>query len=168
MYTQYREIFNLILYKYVKHKGVNMEKHVSKSEFKAVKAAIRKAIKENGVDCGFYDTRNRVGDDMETIYCSDNITVDVCWNWGYFEVFTDKETYTRLKKYYEYIKQVHEREEEMLDQLETLIEKLDEIWKVEFGNKHSRVNPNRWKQKRIELWGKLLTKDFRRAEESKR
>lgn len=36
---------------------------------------------------GVYDSRNTAGDHMTTIYDEDGITVDVCYNWDYIEVF---------------------------------------------------------------------------------
>lgn len=38
-------------------------------------------------NCQFFNSRNTVGDEMETIYEKDGITIDICYNWGYFEVF---------------------------------------------------------------------------------
>lgn len=49
-----------------------------------VKEVIKKYFEE--ADCGLYFSRNTVGDRMSTIYCEDNITVDVCHKWSYFEV----------------------------------------------------------------------------------
>ena len=64
----------------------------------------KKVIAENIDDarCGIFDTRNIVGDDMDTIYDSDNLTIDICYGYAYFEVFglTDNE-FTELDKYYE-------------------------------------------------------------------
>lgn len=64
----------------------------------------KKIIAENIDDarCGIFDTRNIVGDDMDTIYDSDDLTVDICYFWMYFEVFglTDNE-FAELEKYYE-------------------------------------------------------------------
>lgn len=34
-----------------------------------------------------YNCRNTEGDEMETIYEKDGITVDFCWNFSYIEVF---------------------------------------------------------------------------------
>ena len=36
---------------------------------------------------GIFSSRNAVGDPMETIYDEDGITVDVCYDWDYIEVF---------------------------------------------------------------------------------
>lgn len=46
-----------------------------------------------------FDTRNTVGDSMETIYNEDGITVDYCHYYGYIEIFglTDEE-YQELVK----------------------------------------------------------------------
>lgn len=38
-------------------------------------------------NCQFFKTRNIVGDKMETIYEKDGITIDICYDWDYFEVF---------------------------------------------------------------------------------
>ena len=38
-------------------------------------------------NCQFFNSRNTVGDEMETIYEKDGITIDICYDWGYFEVF---------------------------------------------------------------------------------
>lgn len=49
----------------------------------------KRVIKENIEDarCGIFDTRNIVGDTMETLYDSDGLTIDICYFWRYFEVF---------------------------------------------------------------------------------
>lgn len=63
----------------------------------------KKVIAENIDDarCGIYDTRNMVGDTMETLYDSNDLTIDICYFWMYFEVFglTDNE-FAELEKYY--------------------------------------------------------------------
>ena len=63
----------------------------------------KKIIKEN-IDkarCGIFDTRNMVGDTMNNIYDSEDLTIDICYGWMYFEVFglTDNE-FAELEKYY--------------------------------------------------------------------
>ena len=63
----------------------------------------KKIIKEN-IDkarCGIFDTRNMVGDTMNNIYDSEDLTIDICYGWMYFEVFglTDNE-FSELEKYY--------------------------------------------------------------------
>lgn len=63
----------------------------------------KKIIKENYEDatCGIFDSRNIVGDYMVTIYEDNGLTIDICYNWAYFEVFglTDEE-FKELEQYY--------------------------------------------------------------------
>lgn len=51
---------------------------------------------------GIFDTRNRVGDSMRTIFNEGGLTIDICDDWSYFEVFglTDEE-FLELRKFYE-------------------------------------------------------------------
>ena len=60
-------------------------------------------IKENYKDanCGIFNTRNLVGDYMETIYCDGELQIDICRGWAYFEVFglTD-EDFEKLEEFY--------------------------------------------------------------------
>ena len=53
----------------------------------------------NGVQ--MFNTRNIVGDTMHTIYNKDGITVDICYDWGYIEIFglTDADYQTVLNLY---------------------------------------------------------------------
>jgi len=53
-------------------------------------------------DCGIFDSRNLVGDCMETIYEGEGLTIDICYHYSYFEVFglTSKE-FEKLCEYYE-------------------------------------------------------------------
>lgn len=45
-------------------------------------------LEQNGyADMQRFNTRNIVGDCMQTIYEEDGITVDYCHNWGYIEIF---------------------------------------------------------------------------------
>ena len=63
----------------------------------------KRVIKENIEDarCGIFDTRNIVGDTMETLYDSDGLTIDICYFWRYFEVFgLTKEEFEILERYY--------------------------------------------------------------------
>ena len=39
----------------------------------------------NGVQ--MFNTRNTVGDEMRTVFCKCGITVDLCDDWGYIEIF---------------------------------------------------------------------------------
>lgn len=63
----------------------------------------KKVIAENIEDarCGIFDTRNIAGDTMETLYDSDDLTIDICYFWMYFEVFgLTVEEFEILEKYY--------------------------------------------------------------------
>ena len=56
--------------------------------------------------CGIFNSRNWVGDTMSTIYDNEELglTVDLCYNYGYFEVFgLSEEEFADLKKYYDFI-----------------------------------------------------------------
>ena len=68
----------------------------------------KKIIKENFEehDCGIFNTRNIVGDFMETIYNKDELQIDVCDGYAYFEVFglSEKE-FGELEKYYHDLKE---------------------------------------------------------------
>ena len=58
-------------------------------------ATVKKVIKEYIHHAGFgiFFTENTVGDHMETLYDDGNIKIDICYDWGYFEVLglTDDE-----------------------------------------------------------------------------
>lgn len=55
----------------------------------------------NDAEYGIFDCRNIVGDTMTTVYEDDGLQVDICYHWGYFEVFglTDEE-FTELETFY--------------------------------------------------------------------
>lgn len=55
----------------------------------------------NVADCGIFDCGNWVGDAMTTVYEDESLTIDVCCEWAYFEVFglSDAE-FLELEKYY--------------------------------------------------------------------
>jgi hypothetical protein len=55
----------------------------------------------NYADCGIFNTRNIIGDTMETIYEDEDLTIDICYGYSYFEVFglSDSE-FEELEKYY--------------------------------------------------------------------
>ena len=69
------------------------------SKLEIAKKVIAKYI--NDARCGIFDTRNIVGDFMENIYESEDLIIDICYGWAYFEVFglTDSE-FVELEKYY--------------------------------------------------------------------
>ena len=50
---------------------------------------------------GIFSCNNCVGDDMTTVYEDEDLTIDVCYGWAYFEVFglSDAE-FLELEKYY--------------------------------------------------------------------
>jgi hypothetical protein len=55
----------------------------------------------NVADCGIFNTRNLVGDYMVNIYDSDDLTIDICYNWAYFEVFDlSEEQFNELRNFY--------------------------------------------------------------------
>ena len=63
----------------------------------------KRIIKENIEDarCGIFNTRNIVGDTMETLYDSDDLTIDICYFWMYFEVFgLTLKQFEILERYY--------------------------------------------------------------------
>lgn len=63
----------------------------------------KEIIKEHyeEADCGLYDTRNIVGDWMTTIYEDDSLTIDICYNYSYFEVFgLSNEDFEELLTFY--------------------------------------------------------------------
>lgn len=52
-------------------------------------------------DCGIYNTRNIMGDPMTTIYEDNGLTIDICYNYSYFEVFgLSKADFKELEKFY--------------------------------------------------------------------
>lgn len=64
---------------------------------------IKKVIKENynSADCGLFFTRNLANDYMTTIYEEDEIIIDICYDWRYFEIFgLNGEEEAEIMKYY--------------------------------------------------------------------
>lgn len=50
---------------------------------------------------GLFNSRNIVGDKMETLYCNKGVIVDLCFGWGYFEVFgLNTKDFEKLLRYY--------------------------------------------------------------------
>lgn len=63
----------------------------------------KEIITENFDDgrCGIYNTRNLVSDIMTNLYKEDGLTIDICYNYAYFEVFgLNDDEFEKLKKYY--------------------------------------------------------------------
>ena len=70
---------------------------------------VKEVIENNIGDalCGIFDCRNFVGDPMETIYDEMGVRIEICRNWGYFEVFglTDEE-FSEVESFYNLIAKV--------------------------------------------------------------
>lgn len=75
---------------------------MSKTKLEIAKKIIEENFEDG--DCGLYDSRNIVGDEMQTLYSDPALTTDICYGWGYFEVFglTDEE-FSELQKFYKAI-----------------------------------------------------------------
>ena len=69
------------------------------TKLEKAKAIITKYFKYG--DCGIYNSRNIVGDQMINLYDDGDLAIDICYNYSYFEVFglSNKE-FTELCKYY--------------------------------------------------------------------
>ena len=52
---------------------------------------------------GIFNSRNIVGDEMFTVYNQDGLVIDICYRYGYFEVFglSDEEFHELCEFYYE-------------------------------------------------------------------
>lgn len=66
-------------------------------------------------DCGIFNTRNIVGDHMETVYEKDGVKIDVCNSYSYLEVFgLTCDEYNELEAYYNTLRRVYrERTDEL-------------------------------------------------------
>lgn len=52
--------------------------------------------------CGIYDCRNNAGNDMYIIYQDNEIEIDICYHYEYFEVFgLNTAEFEELEKYYD-------------------------------------------------------------------
>ena len=63
----------------------------------------KSVIKENirFALCGIFDTRNVVGDPMHTVFNQDDLKIDICYGWDYFEVFgLSQDDFNELEEYY--------------------------------------------------------------------
>ena len=70
-----------------------------KNEIQKVKELIKKYYRYSKY--GIYNTRNIVNDPMETIYHGSYFMLDICYSYGYFEVFgTTNEEFEELEEYY--------------------------------------------------------------------
>lgn len=58
---------------------------------------------------GIFNTPNWVGDKMDTIYDKKTLLIQICWEYGYFEVFgLTEEEFTKLEQFYENLKEISE------------------------------------------------------------
>ena len=71
------------------------------------KAIVKHFVRNEDVTCGIYNSRNLVGDPMDTIFRDDDLglTIDICWGNSYFEIFglTEGE-FAEVKKFYQQLK----------------------------------------------------------------
>jgi len=52
-------------------------------------------------DCGIFNSRNTMEDMMTTVYEDEGLTIDICYDWSYFEVFgLDEAEFKELERYY--------------------------------------------------------------------
>jgi hypothetical protein len=64
---------------------------------------VKEVIENNIEDAlwGIFDCRNVVGDPMETIYDEAGVRIELCRNWGYFEVFgLTNEEFLKVESFY--------------------------------------------------------------------
>jgi len=63
----------------------------------------KKIIKDNikNARYGIFNSRNIVGDKMDLLYKDDELTIDICSSWEYFEVFgLSSSEFSELAHYY--------------------------------------------------------------------
>ena len=80
------------------------EKNIDRvKEYEKIKSIMKECIGMG--DCGLYNTRNIVGDNMQNLFQGKYFSLDICYEHSYFEVFgmTDEE-YELLKEYYDKLK----------------------------------------------------------------
>ena len=87
-------------------RGVSMKQFIfsgGKEQMSKVEK-VKEVIKEH-IDyarCGIFDCRNYIGDSMTTIYENDDVQVDICYYWAYFEVFgLNDDEFKEVEKYYD-------------------------------------------------------------------
>lgn len=67
----------------------------------------KEIIRENisDAECGIFNTRNIVGDSMHTLYVDDELQIDICYGWSYYEVFgLNAEEFGMLEDFYNKIR----------------------------------------------------------------
>ena len=73
--------------------------------------AIKKIIKENIEDanCGLFNTKNIIGDQMFTLYEKDGVTIDICYRYSYFEILgLNEHEFREILKYYYALRSQHD------------------------------------------------------------
>ena len=65
---------------------------------------IAKEVIKNNIEfaeCGIFNTKNTIGDQMDNIYSEDGLTIDICSGWFYFEVFgLSQDEFKELESFY--------------------------------------------------------------------
>lgn len=85
------------------------------NKLEIAKTIIKEHFKDG--DCGLYDTRNESGDIMQTLYDHDNLQIDICKDYRYFEVFgLSYGEFEELGKFY-----ISLRKQEMKEENKTII-----------------------------------------------
>lgn len=91
------------------------DKSLREIELEKVKEVIKDNF--NDADCGCFSTRNWVGDAIVTIYSGTYFTVDICYNYGYFEIFgASPDEFKKLHDYYESLSIEEDEEDETHEQ----------------------------------------------------
>lgn len=76
-----------------------VKKGVKMTKLEKAKEVIKNNY-ENG-NCGIYNSHGIYEDEMITIYNEDGLTIDICYEWKYFEVFgLLQDDFEQLKEYY--------------------------------------------------------------------
>ena len=79
---------------------LEIQKEIGMKRLERAKNVIDEYLRE--ARCGLFFTRNLVGDYMQTVYEDEEITIEICRGYEYFEVFGLTEIEEKeLKKYYE-------------------------------------------------------------------
>ena len=72
----------------------------------------KQIIKENleEATCGIFDSKNIIGDHMVNIYSSEELIIDICYSWGYFEIFgLSRLEFENLESYYDQLVEAYHR-----------------------------------------------------------
>lgn len=75
----------------------------------------KRIIKENYKEAnyGIFNCRNWVGDPMVTVYSEEDLTIDICYYYSYFEVFgLSDEDFAELEMFYNSFSFQEEEEDE--------------------------------------------------------